>query len=234
MTDFETGRTQIRFARLAGFMFLFVIVADLAGMAMSGGYAVPGNLAETIHRMMGGELLIRIGFSSGFIGSICTVFLATGLYVAVKPIDGNLALLALLFRLAEATLGGAQSVFNFAFLKLYVGSDSLSVAGASQLQTLMTLQSAANSVSMNIAAILFSIGSTLFFYLFFKSNYIPKVLSVLGFFASPLVTIVSFASLIFPQPSKMLQFGWLPIAAAEITVGLWLLFKGINLPPQEN
>lgn len=233
MTDPETEKSQIRYARLAGFMFLFVIVADLAGMAMSSSYAVPGNLAETLHRIKGGELLIRVGFSGGFIGSICTVLLAMGLYAAVKPINGNLALLALLFRLAEATLGAAQSIFNFALLKFYVGSDSLSVASASQLQTLMTLQSVANSVSVNIAAILFSIGSTIFFYLFFKSNYIHKALSGLGLLASPLVTIVSFASLIAPHPSKLLQFGWAPIAAAEIFVGLWLLFKGVNLRPRE-
>ena len=229
MAGNEAGNTQIAYARLAGFMFLFVIVADVFGMSMSGGYDVPGNLAETVHRMMGAELFIRVGLASGFIGSISTVLLATGLYVAVKPLDGNLALLALIFRLAEATLGAAQSVFNFAFLKLFVAPDSLNAASASQLPVLLNLQSAANSVSVNIAAILFSLGSTIFFYLFFRSTYIPNALSGLGFLASPMVTIVSFVSLIAPHPSNLLQFGWLPIAAAEISVGLWLLFKGVNL-----
>jgi NADH:ubiquinone oxidoreductase subunit K len=214
-------------------MFLFVIAADLLGMAMSNGYTVPGNLTETIHRMTDAELLVRTSIASGFIGSICTVLLAMGLYVAVKPVNASLALLAFLFRMAEATLGAAQSVLNFALLKVYIGPDSLNVAGASQLQLLMNLQSAANSTAMNVAAILFSLGSTIFFFLFFKSAYIPKALSALGLFASPLVTIVSFATLISPHPSTYLQFGWVPIAVAEVSVGLWLLIKGINLPQQE-
>jgi len=234
MANSDSWKSQIRYARLAGFMFLFVIAADLLGMSMSEGYTVPGNLAETIHRMIGAELLIRTGLASGFIGSICTVLLAMGLYVAVKPVNGNLALLAFLFRMAEATLGAAQSIFNFALLKLYISPDSLNTVSANQLQVLMNLQSAANSTAMNIAAILFSLGSTIFFFLFFKSTYIPKALSMLGLFASPLVTIVSFASLISPHPSTWLQFGWLPIAGAEFSVGLWLLIKGINHPQQES
>jgi hypothetical protein len=59
---------------------------------------------------MGSELLYRIGLSSLLIGSLSTVFLAMGLYVAVKPIDKNLALLALLFRLVEATIFGVRSL----------------------------------------------------------------------------------------------------------------------------
>ncbi|MGB7593369.1 MAG: DUF4386 family protein, partial [Terriglobia bacterium] len=72
------------------------------------------------------------------------------------------------------------------------------------------------------------------FYLFLRSNYIPKVLSALGLFGSALVTIVCFGSLILPQHAKLLQFGWGPLALAEILVGLWLLFKGVNLRPLDN
>jgi len=231
MTNSDIEKSQIRYARLAGFMYLFVIVADLLSIFITTRFDVPGNFAETAHRIIESELLYRIGLSSGFIGSLCTVFLAMGLYVAVKPVDGNLALLAFLFRLAEATLGATQSIISYAFLKLYIGADSVNAFGANQLSVLMNLHSTANSAGMNIAAILFSIGSTLFFYLFLKSTYIPKILSALGLFASVLVTISSFASLISPQPAKTLQLGWLPIFVAEISVGLWLLFKGVNLRP---
>lgn len=234
MANSGIEKSQIRYARLAGFMYLFVIVADLMSLAITSRFEVAGNFAETVHRIMGAELLYRIGLSSGFIGSICTVFLAMGLYGSVKPVNGNLALLAFLFRLAEATLGAALSVFNFAVLKLSVSSDCVSSFSASQLSILMNLRSAANSAGMNIAAILFSIGSTLFFYLFLKSRYLPQLLPVLGLLASPLVTIVSFASLISPHPSTMLQLGWLPIVAAELLTGMWLLFKGINLQPRES
>lgn len=224
MTGFDIEKTQVRYARLAGFMFLFVIVADLLSMFITCRFQVPGNFAETAHRIMKSELLYRIGLSSGLIGSLSTVFLAMGLYVAVKPIDGNLALLAMVFRLAEATLGGVLNVFSFIVLQIYVGADYRNAFDANQLSALVNL-----SPGSDIVAVFFSIGSILFFYLFLKSTYIPKVLSALGLFASVLVPIICFGGLISPQHAKMLQLGWLPMALAEISVGFWLLSKGVNV-----
>lgn len=232
MTRSDTETSQIRYARIAGFMFLFVIVADLLGMFITSRFAVPGDFAETAHRIMGSELLYRIGLSSELIGSLCTVFLAMGLYGALKPIDNNLALLALVFRLAEATLGAAQNVLSFIVLKLYIGADYINVFDAKQLSVLVNLDS--DSAATNISAIFFGVGSILFFYLFLKSPYIPKVLSAFGLFASVLVPIICFASLISPKHVRIWQFGWLPMAVAEISVGFWLLFKGVNVRSQNN
>jgi len=210
-------------------MYLFADVAYLLGVYIVSGFQVPGNFAETAHRIMGSELLYRVGLSSLLIGALCTVFLAMGLYVAVKPIDHNLALLALLFRLVEAALFGVVTIFNFIVLNMYIRADYMPAFDANQLSVLVNLHSVALSAGFNIAAIFFSIGSILFFYLFFKSAYIPKLLSGFGLFGSVLVPIVCFGSLISPQHAKMLALGWLPIALAEILVGFWLLFKGVNV-----
>ncbi len=100
MTSSDIDKSQIRYARLAGFMYLFVIVAYLLGLYIVtvSGFQVAGNFAETAHRIMESELLYRIGLSSLLIGGLCTVFLAMGLSRTVKPIDNNLALLALIFK----------------------------------------------------------------------------------------------------------------------------------------
>lgn len=229
MTNSEIARSQIRYARLAGFMYLFVDAAYLLGLYIVSRFQVPGNFAETAHRIMRSEALYRVGLSSLLIGALCTVFLAMGLYVAVKPLDNNLALFALVFRLAEATLFGVVTIFNFIILRLYLGADSMPAFDANQLSVLVNLHSVALSAGFNVAAIFFSIGSILFFYLFFNSTYIPKVLSGFGLFGSVLVPIVCFGSLVSPQHAGMLALGWLPIGLAEILVGFWLLFKGVNV-----
>jgi Domain of unknown function (DUF4386) len=234
MTSSDINKSQIRYARLAGLMFLFVDAAFLASVVITARFEVPGNFAETAHRIMGSELLYRVGLSSGLISSLCTVFLAIGLYVAVKPIDNNLALLALVFRLVEATLFGVQVIANFVVLKLYLGVDYVKAFDANQLSVVVNLHSAAHSAVFTIATLFFSIGSILFFYLLFKSTYIPKLLSGVGVFGSVLIPIWCFASLMAPQHAKMLQLGWVPIGLDEILVGLWLLFKGVNLQPQDS
>ena len=75
---------------------------------------------------------------------------------------------------------------------------------------------------------LFSIGSLLFFYLFFKSRYIPRILSAFGAFSSVIVIIICFGSLIFPEHSATLQYGWAPMAIAEVTTGFWLMLFAVK------
>jgi hypothetical protein len=232
MTSSEIEKTQIRFARFAGFMYLFTYVAPFTVMIITGRFEVPNDFAETAHRIMGAELLYRFGLSCQLITSVCCIFLAMGLYMTVKPINNNLALFALLFRLAESTLGCASGILSFVVLNLYLGAHSANAFNATLLSVFMNLFTGARSIEFNVAMVLLGIGSILFFYLFLKSSYIPKVLSAWSLFASALFTLVSFAFLLFPQYSKILQLGWLPMGVAEIAVGLWLLLKGVNLRTQ--
>ena len=229
MTSSDIVKLQIRYARLAGFMYLLVDAAYLTFALVANRFRVPGDFAETAHRITDSELLYRIGLSSGLVASLCIVFLAMGLYVAIKPLGKNLALLALVFRLLEAAFVGGQAILGFVVLKLYISADSLNVFDGKLLSMFVTLHSTADWVVFNSFAIFFGVGSTLFFYLFFKSTYIPKLLSGLGLLGSVLVPIVCFGSLLWPQHAKLLQLGWAPIGLAEILVGLWLLFKGLNL-----
>jgi hypothetical protein len=43
---------------------------------------------------MASETLYRLGLCCSLVGRLSTILLAIGLYVAVKPVDGNLALLS--------------------------------------------------------------------------------------------------------------------------------------------
>jgi hypothetical protein len=234
MTNSDIENSQIRYARLAGFMYLFVDLAYVLGLFITSRFQVPGNFAQTAHKIIGSEILYRIGLSSLLAGGLCTVFLAMSLYAAVKPVDETLALFALVFRLAEATLFGVLSIFGFAALGLYTGAESMNAFDAKQLSVLVKVSSDAGLAGFYIAPLFFSMGSILFFYLFLKSNYIPKVLSALGLVGSVLLSIVCFGCLILPQYAGILQVGLLPVAIAEVLVGLWLLFKGVNLKPREN
>src|SRR3972149_9226612 len=229
MTSSDIDKSQIRYARLAGFMYLLVDAAYLTFALLTARFRVPGDFAETAHRITGSELLYRIGLSGGLVASLGIVFLAIGLYVAIKPLDHDLALLALVFRLLEAMVVGSQAILGFVALKLYMSADSLDAFDGRQLSMFVTLHSTADSVPFNSLAVFFGVGSILFFYLFFRSTYIPKLLSGFGLFGSVLLPIVGFGSFMWPQHAKTLQLGWAPIGLAEILVGLWLLFKGLNL-----
>jgi hypothetical protein len=233
MTIAEDERTQIRYARLAGFLYLFLIAVYLLGVTITGRFEVPGNIAETAHRILENELLFRFGLALGSINALGAVLLAVSLYVTLRVVDKNLALLALAFELVYAAAGAALDLIDYAFLKQQMDAYSSGILDAKQLQAIADMHSFLQSAAMNLVVILYGAGSILFFYLFLKAKNIPRILAALGLFGSVLVPLTGFASLILPHPSKLLQLGWLPMFVAEVSVGLWLLCKGIILPKQE-
>jgi hypothetical protein len=159
---------------------------------------------------------------------LSAVLLAFALYVTLKPVDKLLAQIAMYCRLGESFIGGVGMIVGFLRLHLYSSPQSIGALGTDQSQALVGLTRHAGFVAYNISAIFFSIGSILFFYLFFRSRYIPRILSAFGVFASVVVTFMCFASLIFPEHAATLQYGWAPMAIAEVTTGFWLMLFAVK------
>jgi hypothetical protein len=224
MEDNALERTQRTYARFAGFVYLWLIVTDLAGLLIISHIVGSGDFAETARRVVASQHLYGVALSSELVESVSAVLLAFALFVTLKPIDELLAQIAMYFRLGESFIGGVMVIFSFLTLRLYSSPLLIGVLGTGQLQAAISLTRHAASVAYNISAIFFSVGSILFFYLFFKSRYIPRVLSAFGVFASIIVTIICFASLILPKHEPALQYGWAPIAIVEAITGFWLMF----------
>src|SRR6266478_5194846 len=228
MTTADTDKSQIRYARLAGFLFLWLIITGLAGDLTISYIVGSGTFAETAKRVVASEHLYRAALSSELIETLSAVLLAFALYVTLKPVDKLLAQVAMYWRLGEAFIGGAGMIVSFVRLHLYTSSQSIGALGPDQSQALVDLTRQAGFASYNISAIFFSVGAILFCYLFFKSKYIPRILSAFGVFASVVVTIMCFGSLIFPEHAATLQYGWAPMAIAEVTTGFWLMLFAVK------
>jgi hypothetical protein len=117
---------------------------------------------------------------------------------------------------------------GFVRLHLYVtarGAGAASIAG----ETLSDLMRTIAGNTENIGGIAFGIGSSIFFYLFFQSRYIPRVISASSFGASVLWTSLYFASLIFPERHSMFQYiCFPPLALAEIVTGFYLMLFAVR------
>jgi hypothetical protein len=217
-------RTQRRYARLAGFLFLWLIITGLAGMMLNEHIAGSGTFAETAKRIAASERLYRLGLLSELTETLSALLLGFALYATLKPIDKLLAQLAMYWRMAESLIGAVGVIFGFVALRAYTSTQP-----ADQAQTIVALTHYLGSGTYNVGALCFSIGSTIFFYLFFKSRYIPAWLSGLGVFASVVVTILCVGTLLFPEYKSTLNYGWMPMAVAEIVTGFWLMF-GVKIP----
>lgn len=228
MEDSSAQRTQRIYARVAGFLFLWLIITGLAGMLTISRIVGSGTFAETAKRVVAAERLYRVALSSELIETLSALLLAFALYATLRPVDKLLAQIAMYWRLAESFIGCVGVIFGFARLRLYTSTQPFEALGTDQAEALVSLTRHAGVAAYNIGAISFSIGSIVFFYLFFKSRYIPRILSAFGVFASVIVTIICFGSLIVPEHAGTLQYGWAPMAIAEVTTGIWLMLFAVK------
>ncbi len=232
MEDQKDKRTKLVYARIAGFMYLFVTATYMFGLLTASEFIVSGNFSETAKNILANEWLYRAALASQLLSSLSVVLLALAFYALLKSVDKNLAMLALVWRIGEAAIGGVMAVISYSALHLYSGADSLSIFEVGQLQGFAKIFSAAGSAGFYVAAIFFSLGSTVFFCLLFKSRYIPRILSMWGVFASLMVLVIGLANLIVPAQAGVLEPGWLTMFVAEVSTGLWLLFLGAKLTPR--
>src|SRR6266849_4206157 len=157
--------------------------------------------------------------------------LVVALYVVLKPINRNVALLAAFWRLAECSIFALITLNDFVALQFLSGADYLRAFDTQQLPALAYTFVRVHDAGYLIGLVFFGLGSTVFAYLWFKSRYIPRWLAALGIFSSLLVAIVTLAIMVFPGLADVaIPLYFAPIFIFEVSLGLWLLVKGIRTP----
>lgn len=221
---------QRRAAGVAGFTYLFLLVtAGFAEFFVRSGLIVLDDAEQTARNIVASERLFRLGIAVDLVAAPANVVLAVALYVILQPVNRNLAFLAALWRLAEATVLGVITFTSFVVLQLLGGAGYLQAFETDQLHALAALFVDAHVAAYSIGLIYFGLGSTVFSYLLFRSRYVPRPLAAWGMFSSLLLLACIFATIVFPSFEKIAIPGsYAPIGIFEIALGLWLLLKGLK------
>jgi hypothetical protein len=224
----EAGNTQRRYARLAGFLFLGEIILALGSGFVLSHIAGSGTFAEAAKRIAASERLYRAALSTVVIVTFSSAVLAFALYATLKPVNRLLAQLGMIFWLGDSFLALVVRMCGFVRLHLYISAQTVAV-GTVTAEALADLMRTIARTTENIGGISFGIGSLLFFYLFFKSSYIPRLLSSLGLAASLIWTILYFANLVFPEQRALFQYiCFPPMALADVAIGFYLALFAVK------
>jgi hypothetical protein len=230
MTITSIDESQRKAARVVGFSYLFAMAtAVFAESYVRDQLIVSNEAAETARNIMAHQQLWRLGIASYLLCLLTDVALIAALYVILKRVNQNLALFAVLLRGVETAIGVAATLNSFDVLRLLSGADYLKPLGTDQLAALARIPVSAYGAGINFAFVFLGIGSAVFCYLWFKSNYIPKALAALGVFGSLLLAAGSFAIIIFPNLATILSLAYMmPLGVFEVTIGFWLLLKRLR------
>jgi len=211
--------------RFLGAAFLLQAVASLVSGLISpaSSLIVSDNIIETMTNIANNALQMRASIVLDMITAIGIVMLGSLLFVTLKKQNGKIALVALGLYLIEAAILAVSRIPAFALL--LVSQESVIAGHPAHLQTLGNLFYESQSFGIELHMLPFALGATMFYYLFFKSGFIPRVLSLLGLVAAPLALIGTLFGLLGYNVPLVV---FLPNLPFELGVGLWLMVKGIR------
>ena len=220
---------QSVYVKVAGLTYIVIILLGIFSVnIVESSLIVPGNDAATFRNIVEHKFLFRIGVTGEVLMYLLVILLSSSLFIILRTVDKNLAMLALLMRVAEAIIGAATVVLSGLVPLHLITIDR--VFPSEQIHTLLRLFLDIRGSGLDIVLMFIGVGGSVFCYLFYKSNYVPKFLACWGIFTYLSMLFLSFASLISPDISETFKMVfYIPGGLFELIFGFWLLLKGINV-----
>lgn len=231
MTNHTVKTSPQVYARIGGVLYLVLILSGFfAVIFVRGKLIVPGDAAATAHNIMNSQFLWRTGIVADLTMHVCDVFVMLVLYVLLKPVNKNLALLALLFTLVQTAVAVANKLNLFAALFPLGNADYLKALGQHQIYAQVYLSLKLHDYGFGIALVFFGFACIVLGYLIFKSGYLPKILGILLQIAGVCYLTNSITLFLVPVfEAEIFPAILLPCFIAELSLCLWLIVKGVNV-----
>lgn len=221
-------------ARVVGFVYLMAMATSMfAELYLRGPLIVRGDAVQTAINIVASERLFRLSSVIHVLTFASDVVVGVALYVILRRVSRNVALLAAFWRVANAAILAVIILSDFAVLRLLSGAEYLRAFDTAQLQGLARLMISVQAAGFQIGFVFLGLGSTLFSWLWFKSRYVPRALAAWGIFASSLLAFGTLAIMLFPGLAVVGLTYMAPMFLYEVGLGLWLLIKGLRVPARQ-
>jgi hypothetical protein len=215
-------------ARLAGFIYLLVVIFGLISLMYIPGRLIRWDNAEvTLQQLKDHTTLFRFGILSNIICYTAFLLLPLVLYRLFKPVNATLSALMVLLAVVSVPLSFAHLQNKFAILTLLeasTGGNLLQLSLQEQVMFYLKQFENGNLVLQTFWGLwLFPFG-----YLIVRSGMVPKILGILLMLGCMGYLVNMTGNILFPFYSTWGISGFvrLPASLGEIGTCLWLLIAG--------
>lgn len=231
MTEQEISPHSLpHYARMAGFLYLIIIVFGISSeVFIRGSLIVPNDAAATTTNIMTSQGLFRMGFMADSIMLLCDVAIAILFYTLLKSVNKTLALTAAAFRLTQAAILAMNLLNYYAVMLLLNGTDIGSLLGTNQLHAQVMLLLDMHSHGYDLGLLFFAISNFILGYLLIKSELFPTILGYGLQAAATIYLIGSYTRFMAPEAVLLVEPFYLIPLIAELSLCLWLMIKGIKI-----
>ncbi|MEJ2614728.1 MAG: DUF4386 domain-containing protein [Ignavibacteriaceae bacterium] len=223
-----TVNSKYGIVKIAGLTYIIVIVIGVFNAVfIDSRLIINEDINLTVNNIIANEFLFRFGITCELVLYVTVIILSVSLYLILKSVNRNIALFAMVLRSGEALLGITTVLIGFIVLGLLNNQvNTSSIENTHIIEALLSTR----SNGLYIILFLVGLGGTLFLYLFYKSFYIPRILSVWGMLTYLSMLILSLAGILIPKHPEIIEIVLYGLGTLfEVTIGFWLLIKGIDV-----
>jgi hypothetical protein len=215
-------------ARVAGVTYLVYIAVAFPAMVLFERATRGDTTTAKLLTIAQHSAAMRVTILLGVVSCFCAIVLAVTLYGITRDEGRELALLAFACRLGEGLVAAVPfTTLGLLWLATSTGPGASDVAATGLLAAFLLK---VGTWETTTAALLFTVGSTVFSYLLLRGRMIPVALAGLGVIASALAAVIVTLQLAGYAAGTITQIVWLPVAVFEISLALWFLTKGVSAP----
>jgi len=213
-------------ARAAGIFYLLTFVSSIPALILIGPVINDAGYVTSA----GQDTRVIWGCLLDCVNALTAVGSAVAVYSVVKRQNGALALGFVTSRLVEAAVVMIGVVSLLAVVTMRQDLAGSAVDPASVTVTANALVDVRNWTFLFGPGLMPVLNAVLFGTLLYKSRLVPRIIPTLGLIGVPLLFAAFVANLfgIFDQVSVASFFLTLPVAAWELSIGLWMTFKGFR------
>ncbi len=218
--------------RVAGFLYLLLIVAALRLIYIPSKLFVSGNATATANNIAAHELLFRLGIVADLFSGTILIFLVLALYRLLKGVNQNHAvLMVILGGVMPAAIDFFNVLNDAAALMLVRGADFLSVFEKPQRDALAMLFLRLHHQEIVAAEILWGLWLFPLAILVYRSRFLPRFLGVWLMINGFAYLAMSLTGLLLPHYEHMVSNITFPAILGEMAFMLWLVIMGATPPP---
>jgi hypothetical protein len=218
MTEGYYRKTAI----ITGILFIIATGADI----LSSQFLGPISATNYLVSVSANRGLVGTGALLLFIGGAAATGIAISLYPVLRKFNAGLALGSVGFRTFEGVLRFVAVCFLLLLITLSQQFVEAGAPDSSYFQTLGPLLYAGYRWVGNVGALLaFSIGCLLYYIIFYRTNLVPRWISVWGLVAAILTMlscVLTTVGLIAPFSMEQI------VLALPMLLAVWLIVKGFN------
>jgi len=215
------------YVRAAGVMFLLTMIfGGIGEFYVPSKLIVTGDANATAQNISANMALFRFSFASYLIEAICDIGLAWVLYVLLRPVRRNVALLAAFFGLVSTAVFAGGELFYFSATFILGGGDSMKAFTPDQVSSLALLSLKFYGACAAAFMGLYGIAAFIRGYLIYKSEFLPRTLGILLMIAGAGFVMKNFTYVLTPRFSSDLFV--IPMSVAGLALTVWFLVKGVD------